>query len=248
MFIKQNYLYIRKGIQTAHLGNCTTLAQEDECPTSCGEEKQKAGLVCGSDGNVYKWAKFIKKILIGFDLSFLKSADLSVKWSWPPVARGWWQCRSTTAELLAIATKSAARRGNLSAAQTTSFTGTNVKCEKQTAGKQFFLTNNQLHMIFNCLNVIAENMCTLCRSKGAWLDSDSQDARRFVPHSMSPCVAPTTKHTPTSASWILKTAGRDRWCQSLTLASVESLRRAQAKITCSDCKKRLICNTRKLSF
>lgn len=86
-------------------------------------------------------------------------------------------------------------------------------------------------------------MCTLCLSKGVWLDSDSQAARRFVPHSMILCVALTTKHTPTNASWTLKTAGQDRWCQSLTMASVESLRRAQAKITCSDCNKIIYCKT-----
>jgi len=50
----------RKGIQMAHLGNCTALSQEDDCPVSCGEEQEQKGavLVCGSDGNVYKYADY----------------------------------------------------------------------------------------------------------------------------------------------------------------------------------------------
>lgn len=42
----------RKGIQLAHVGNCTALEETDFCPNSCPEDEDAP--VCGSDGNVYR--------------------------------------------------------------------------------------------------------------------------------------------------------------------------------------------------
>ncbi|XP_065352950.1 serine protease inhibitor dipetalogastin-like [Cloeon dipterum] len=41
-----------KGVQMAHLGNCTSLLHTDECPETCENEPTK--VVCASDGNVYR--------------------------------------------------------------------------------------------------------------------------------------------------------------------------------------------------
>lgn len=41
-----------KNIQLAHLGSCTTLKKDNNCPKTCTESHNE--LVCGSDGNVYK--------------------------------------------------------------------------------------------------------------------------------------------------------------------------------------------------
>lgn len=41
-----------KGVQFAHLGNCTQL-KEDYCPENCDNDVEEEP-VCGSDGNVYK--------------------------------------------------------------------------------------------------------------------------------------------------------------------------------------------------
>lgn len=46
-----------KGIQMAHLGNCTSLKEIGPCPSSCPDEivnDTGAEPVCGSDGNVYR--------------------------------------------------------------------------------------------------------------------------------------------------------------------------------------------------
>lgn len=40
----------RRGVQLAHVGNCTRL-EPSTCPTSCPEEDSP---LCGSDGNVYR--------------------------------------------------------------------------------------------------------------------------------------------------------------------------------------------------
>lgn len=45
-----------KGIQLAHLGNCTLLQQRSSCPDQCSEEENP---ICGSDGNVYRFVYFI---------------------------------------------------------------------------------------------------------------------------------------------------------------------------------------------
>lgn len=42
----------RKGIQLAHVGECTTLKEIEECPEDCNEVPEEP--VCGSDGNVYR--------------------------------------------------------------------------------------------------------------------------------------------------------------------------------------------------
>lgn len=42
----------RKGIQLAHIGECTTLKETEECPEDCNEVPEEP--VCGSDGNVYR--------------------------------------------------------------------------------------------------------------------------------------------------------------------------------------------------
>ncbi|XP_015171859.1 PREDICTED: serine protease inhibitor dipetalogastin [Polistes dominula] len=41
-----------KGIQLAHVGECTTLKETEECPDDCNEVPEEP--VCGSDGNVYR--------------------------------------------------------------------------------------------------------------------------------------------------------------------------------------------------
>lgn len=40
-----------RGVQFAHLGNCTAL-REAPCPASCDDVPEEP--VCGSDGNVYR--------------------------------------------------------------------------------------------------------------------------------------------------------------------------------------------------
>jgi len=42
----------RKGIQLAHIGNCTALDENEFCPDSCPEDEDAP--VCGSDGNSYR--------------------------------------------------------------------------------------------------------------------------------------------------------------------------------------------------
>lgn len=46
-----NWLY-RKGIQLAHVGECTTLKETEDCPENCDDAHEEP--VCGSDGNVYR--------------------------------------------------------------------------------------------------------------------------------------------------------------------------------------------------
>ncbi|CAD1476030.1 unnamed protein product, partial [Heterotrigona itama] len=41
-----------KGIQLAHVGECTTLKETEQCPEDCSEVPEEP--VCGSDGNVYR--------------------------------------------------------------------------------------------------------------------------------------------------------------------------------------------------
>ncbi|KAG8037555.1 hypothetical protein G9C98_005765, partial [Cotesia typhae] len=41
-----------KGIQLAHVGECTTLKETEQCPEDCSNEPEEP--VCGSDGNVYR--------------------------------------------------------------------------------------------------------------------------------------------------------------------------------------------------
>lgn len=42
-----------KGVQFAHLGNCTKLKEQTPCPSKCDEDVEEEP-ICGSDGNVYK--------------------------------------------------------------------------------------------------------------------------------------------------------------------------------------------------
>ena len=42
----------RKGIQLAHVGNCTALDENESCADSCPEDEDTP--VCGSDGNSYR--------------------------------------------------------------------------------------------------------------------------------------------------------------------------------------------------
>lgn len=42
-----------KGVQFAHVGNCTALKEQVPCPTNCDNEAAEEP-VCGSDGNVYR--------------------------------------------------------------------------------------------------------------------------------------------------------------------------------------------------
>ncbi|KAJ8973067.1 hypothetical protein NQ317_004404 [Molorchus minor] len=44
-----------KGVQFAHVGNCTDLKEQEPCPASCENEADDEP-VCGSDGNVYSKA------------------------------------------------------------------------------------------------------------------------------------------------------------------------------------------------
>jgi len=46
------FLRFRKGIQSAHVGECTTLKEIEHCPEDCSEIPEEP--VCGSDGNVYR--------------------------------------------------------------------------------------------------------------------------------------------------------------------------------------------------
>ncbi|XP_018334897.1 serine protease inhibitor dipetalogastin, partial [Agrilus planipennis] len=48
-----------KGVQMAHIGNCTTLKRSQSCPSDCDNETKEP--VCGSDGNVYKSLCDLKK-------------------------------------------------------------------------------------------------------------------------------------------------------------------------------------------
>lgn len=41
-----------KGVQFAHLGNCTALKEPARCPDNCDNVPEEP--VCGSDGNVYR--------------------------------------------------------------------------------------------------------------------------------------------------------------------------------------------------
>lgn len=41
-----------KGVQLAHVGNCTSLREPTPCPTNCDHVEPQP--VCGSDGNVYR--------------------------------------------------------------------------------------------------------------------------------------------------------------------------------------------------
>lgn len=41
-----------KGVQFAHVGNCTALKEKTPCPSTCDNEAEEP--VCGSDGNVYR--------------------------------------------------------------------------------------------------------------------------------------------------------------------------------------------------
>ncbi|XP_021926798.1 serine protease inhibitor dipetalogastin isoform X1 [Zootermopsis nevadensis] len=52
-----------KGIQLAHVGNCTTLEEDDFCPNSCPEDEDAP--VCGSDGNAYRSLCEMKKETCG---------------------------------------------------------------------------------------------------------------------------------------------------------------------------------------
>ncbi|KAF5283957.1 hypothetical protein FQR65_LT13649 [Abscondita terminalis] len=52
-----------KGVQFAHVGNCTTLREAKPCPTQCNEVGEEP--VCGSDGNVYKSMCELKKETCG---------------------------------------------------------------------------------------------------------------------------------------------------------------------------------------
>lgn len=52
-----------KGVQLAHLGNCTVL-KEQACPTHCDDD-EGVEPICGSDGNVYKSECELKKDTCG---------------------------------------------------------------------------------------------------------------------------------------------------------------------------------------
>ncbi|XP_066147478.1 serine protease inhibitor dipetalogastin [Euwallacea fornicatus] len=52
-----------KGVQFAHLGNCTNL-KEDQCPNDCDNNVEEDP-VCGSDGNVYKSKCHLKRETCG---------------------------------------------------------------------------------------------------------------------------------------------------------------------------------------
>lgn len=56
-----------KGIQLAHLGNCTTLKEASPCPKSCPprDNDTEQEPVCGSDGNVYNTLCELKKETCG---------------------------------------------------------------------------------------------------------------------------------------------------------------------------------------
>lgn len=50
--LPQYLMRFRKGIQLAHVGECTTLKEIEHCPEDCAEVPEEP--VCGSDGNVYR--------------------------------------------------------------------------------------------------------------------------------------------------------------------------------------------------
>ncbi|EFA06028.2 Agrin-like Protein [Tribolium castaneum] len=52
-----------KGVQFAHVGNCTALKEQVPCPTNCDNENEEP--VCGSDGNVYKSMCHLRKETCG---------------------------------------------------------------------------------------------------------------------------------------------------------------------------------------
>lgn len=56
-----------KGIQLAHLGNCTMLKEASPCPKSCPprDNDTEQEPVCGSDGNVYNTLCELKKETCG---------------------------------------------------------------------------------------------------------------------------------------------------------------------------------------
>ena len=60
------------GIQLAHIGECVKdLRAKKTCPTSCDQDAGDAAekkIVCGSDGNTYKYFSFL--YLISFFLNF----------------------------------------------------------------------------------------------------------------------------------------------------------------------------------
>ncbi|CAH1111256.1 unnamed protein product [Psylliodes chrysocephalus] len=53
-----------KGVQFAHIGNCTKLKEQDPCPAKCNEDFEDEP-ICGSDGNVYKSLCHLKKETCG---------------------------------------------------------------------------------------------------------------------------------------------------------------------------------------
>ncbi|CAA9997957.1 unnamed protein product, partial [Nesidiocoris tenuis] len=52
-----------KGVQLAHLGECTELLKADDCPDDCTEVEVSP--VCGSDGNVYRSICDLKRLTCG---------------------------------------------------------------------------------------------------------------------------------------------------------------------------------------
>ncbi|KAG5872348.1 hypothetical protein JTB14_017032 [Gonioctena quinquepunctata] len=59
-----NFATCLKGVQFAHVGNCTKLEEQEPCPTSCENETGDEP-VCGSDGNVYRSNCHLKKETCG---------------------------------------------------------------------------------------------------------------------------------------------------------------------------------------
>ncbi|KAJ8925409.1 hypothetical protein NQ315_009241 [Exocentrus adspersus] len=57
-----------KGVQFAHVGNCTKLKEQEPCPSDCENETDEEP-VCGSDGNVYRKHIYVvpmKRCISGF--------------------------------------------------------------------------------------------------------------------------------------------------------------------------------------
>ncbi|KAG5305573.1 AGRIN protein, partial [Acromyrmex insinuator] len=52
-----------KGIQSAHVGECTTLKEIEHCPEDCTEVPEEP--VCGSDGNVYRSLCYLQRETCG---------------------------------------------------------------------------------------------------------------------------------------------------------------------------------------
>lgn len=52
-----------KGVQFAHVGNCTSLKESIPCPSDCPAQEYEEP-VCGSDGNVYRFVDYIFQIII----------------------------------------------------------------------------------------------------------------------------------------------------------------------------------------